>query len=251
MFLRDKACIIGYTRGAYYKEPDKITSCLEQGHNLGMRCPIDSSGRWDENFRSKNFTYFEHHDPSVSHDAYAISLGHVEGDKIIIDLAHQILPKLQGGEIDTEELIAFCQMLHDRFPNVAKITYDTWAASALMQNFTKKGLVVENLYIKKAQHDLLKEKFYSGNILSYKNAILEKELRELELSGDKVDHPISGSKDVADSVAGVVWNCIQNPGAGISAAMAVKKSDDDGVVTKSGFKILTMRRPKIWELSRR
>jgi hypothetical protein len=247
-FLRDKACMLGYTKGAYYKEPHRVRHCLEQSYNIGMRDPIDQFGRFAENFRGKNFKYFEHHDPSVSHDAYAVCLGHMEKDFVIIDMVHRFLPPAEGGEIDIEKVKEFCDTLHERFPSLELITYDTWAASALMQSFSKKGFKVENLYIKKPQHDLLKEKIYSDKFRCHKHRIFSKELTELELNGDKVDHPQDGSKDTADSVAGVVWNCVKAYGTGVTANIAVKSKEDKEPV-RAGFKKLNGRRRKIWESS--
>jgi len=246
-FLRDKACMLGYTKGAYYREPHRIKTCFENSVNEGYKNPVDTKHRFEEwFFANASFKYFEHHDPSVSHDAYAICLGHAEGVKIVIDMIHRFVPPEGGGEIDLEEVKSFCETLHERFrPEL--ITYDTWAAAALMQTFSKKNLSVENLYIKKAQHDLLKEKIYSDKFRCHEYAVVPKELGELELDSDKVDHPTEGGKDTADAVAGVTWNCVRAYGTGVTAGIATK-SDSENEPNKAGFKQLSgTGRKKIWE----
>ncbi len=242
-FLRDKACIVGYTIGAYYRMPDRIDRVFEQSHNLGYKNPIDSQGRFADWFKSKdNHTYYEHHDPSVAHDSYAIALGHQEKGIPIIDMIHRFTPE-DVGEIDIEEVKEFCNELHTRFPNIEKITYDTWAASALMQSFEKNGIKTENLYIKKPQHDLVKEKVYTGNFRCHLHSVAQKELSELILSGEKVDHPDNGSKDCADAIAGVTWNCGRSDGVEAGLAVTPKEKRQ-----KMGFKTLdSHRRKKIWE----
>jgi len=245
-FLRDKACLGGYSQGKYYRMPDKVKAIFERSHNEGFKNPIDSNGRFADWFKAKEgCKYYEHHDPSVSHDAYSISLGHEEDGVSFIDLMIRFLPPVQGGEIDIEEVKEFCDNMHERI-RPEKITYDTWAASAIMQGFQKKGYETENLYIRKAQHDLLKEKIYSSKFRCPNYPIIPTELIELDLDGDKVDHPLNGSKDSADSVAGVVWNCSRN--AGISAGVAVGGADSQGEVSKAGFKELEYAgRKRIWD----
>lgn len=243
-FLRDKACIIGYTKGAYYREPDKVKGLFEQCHNEGYRPPVDHQLRFADWFHAKEgFTYYEHHDPSVSHDAYAIALGHKDGGLAILDLIFRFLPPA-GGEIDIEQVREFCKTLHSRFPAVELITYDTWAASALMQDFEKQGLKTENLYIRKAQHDLLKEQIYSKKVRGQKYDVLIKELLGLELNGEKVDHHPDSSKDVADAVAGVVWHCVRKIGltAGISSGTEDKKEN-----TEPSTFLGKRRRVSIWQ----
>lgn len=243
-FLRDKAGIIGYSIGAFYREPDKIKNMFENSHNLGYKNPIDELGRFADWFKAKSdIAYFLHHDPSVSHDAYAIVLGHRENDIAIIDMVYRFIPP-EAGEIDIEKVKLFCEDLLNRFPSIEKITYDTWAASSIMQFYDKLGFKVENLYIRKPQHELLKEKIYTNKFHCHRYPILERELSELELDGDKIDHPSPGSKDTADAVAGVVWNAMQS--SDLSAGLAIGNRDSE--VTESGFKILNgKRRRKIWE----
>lgn len=247
-FLRDKACMFGYTRGAYYREPDKIKAIFEQSHNEGYKNPVDSQGRFADWFKTKEgCRYYEHHDPSVSHDAYAIGLGHEDKELeiTILDLIIRFTPPPGGGEIDIEKVKEFCDALHGRV-RPEKITYDTWAASAIMQEFEKQGIQTENLYIRKPQHDLLKEKIYSGKFRSHKYTPLEKELPELELDGDKVNHPASGSKDTGDAAAGVVWDCRED--SGVSAGVAIGGADAGKEISRAGFKELEYAgRKRIWD----
>lgn len=247
-FLRDKASIVGYTQGKYYRQPDRIKYFFDQSHNEGYRNPINEFGQYAEDFKAKNFTYFMHHDPAVSHCSYAIALGHKENDLIVIDMIHKFNPLIQGGEIDTEEIKTFTKEIIERFPGVELITYDTWAATDCMQMLEKKGYKRENLYVRKPQHDLLKEKIYEFRVRCHQYKSLEDELNELEVSGNDVDHPENGSKDCADAVAAVVWHCVHNEASAVTAGASMVSKDDSGNVRGLGFKGLNMgRRRRIWE----
>lgn len=247
-FLRDKACMIGFTKGAYYRMPKKIDDCFEQSHNYGCKNPIDEHGRFEKWFQQKDgWTYFLHGDPSLKHDAYGIALGHRERDEVFMDLVHRIVPRVQYGEIDIEKLQDFLMDIIDRFPGIKLFTFDTWAAASVTQALRKIGIPSENLYVKKPQHDLLKEKIYSNRFKCYVHKKFIEELKELELLGDKVDHPTGGSSDVENAVAGVVWDCMHHD-SGVTAAIGVSGSDEDERVSDAGFKSLKrIRRKRIWE----
>jgi hypothetical protein len=90
-----------------------------------------------------------------------------------------------------------------------------------MQMLIKNGFEVGNLSVDK--NDLpyiyLKDMILNKNISMYKHEPLEKELIHLNhifaAGRAKVDHPMAfsdgsaGSKDIADSVAGVAFNCME------------------------------------------
>jgi len=251
-FLRDKGSVIGYTKGKYYRMPWKIKECFEQAHNEGYKNPETSRGQFIDDFKQTDgHRYYMHGDPSLNHDSYGIALGHKDGDNIIIDLMHRIFPQGSNAEIDDDEVKKYMDDILLCFPGVELITYDTWAAQSVRQSLQKKGKIVENLYIKKPQHDLLKEITYSKKLKCYRHEKLEEEMRSLEQDGDSIDHPDEegASKDCADAVAGVVWHCIHKD-SGPEAAGAVRsesEEEEEGRL-QIGFKTLTTRgRKRIWE----
>jgi len=245
-FLRDKASIIGYTKGAYYRMPDKIKDIFEKSHNEGYKNPIDDERRFADWFKAKeDMRYFMHHDPASNHCAYAIAIGHKENDLVIIDMIHTFLPKEEGGEVDMDEIVKFCQCIFQVFPSIEKITYDTWAAKSIMQTFKKAGYAEENLYVKISQHDSLKEEIYVGKFRCHKYDILESELTGLQQDGDRIDHPPGGSDDTADAVAAICWHCTRDSGAEASLSTSQGDADEDKV--EEGFKTIESQRRHIWE----
>lgn len=249
-FLRDKGSILGYTRGKYYRQPDKVKDFFLNSHNEGYRNPIDRDGRYDKNFKATDgHKYYMHHDPASSHCSYAIALGHKENDIVIIDMIYRFTPPSEGGEIDTEEIKTFTKEIIEKFPGVELITYDTWAATDCMQMLEKKGYKRENLYVKKTQQDILKEKIYSYQIRCHRYPKLEEEILDLELSGETVDHPTNGSKDCADAVAAVTWHCTHGMESPPAAGVTQSNEEEEEAKTRFRSRRISGRRKSIWERS--
>ncbi len=88
----------------------------------------------------------------------------------------------------------------------------------------------------------LREITYDNRLLLPKNEILKREMFELEMNakGDMVDHPekntdgTKGSKDIADSVCGVVYNLIQDANKYRTVSSVIKT----GVMTKTDQNIM-------------
>lgn len=249
-FLRDKGSVIGYTKGKYYRMPVKVDECFEQAHNEGYKNPLKEDGSFESWFKQKNgFKYFMHGDASFNHCAYGLALGHREDGNIIGDLIHRFVPLSAGGEIDLEEVKKFVLLIIGLFPGLEEFTYDTWAAAELKQSLNKLGIKTDNLYIKKPQHDLLKERIYGKTFKSYKSDIFISEIKGLELSEDRVDHPEDGSSDVENAVAGINWQCVhKDSGPEAAGAVGSESEEEEERRLQIGFKTLTTtRRKRIWE----
>jgi len=199
---RDYGCDCSMALEAYFRRQDKIDNALSS-----EKQPIDEMGRFAPWFRGKSeYTYFLHGDPAVKNDNFGLCLGHAEEDKVVIDLLHYFkAPK--GGEIDMEELQEFFNNLMDLF-QIDTASFDTWAIPSIKQSIEKRGVQFKNLLITKEVYDNLKGMIYNDQLVAPKNGDLEKELKELVLiNGKKVDHLKKGSKDLADSLAGVCFHC--------------------------------------------
>ena len=76
----------------------------------------------------------------------------------------------------------------------------------------RSGINADFHSVKKTDYDTLMTSIYDKRLRGYWNHILvEDELLKLKLiNGTKIDHPTSGSKDLADSVAGAVFQSVQH-----------------------------------------
>jgi hypothetical protein len=131
-----------------------------------------------------------------------------------IDVMLRIIPP-QGGEINfgnIRSLIYELQLMGFLFE---KVTLDSYQSSDTIQILDGRGIEAEELSIDKSMdpYNEVKTALYEDRLMMYWHDIALEELKHLIVtrSGSqiKVDHMPDKSKDVADCVAGVVYNCVQ------------------------------------------
>ncbi len=162
-------------------------------------------------------------------DSYGIAMGHVpsmverDGELkpvIVFDLLMR-WRALAGAEIFLAEVRNFVYTLKDSYGfRISKVTMDGFESVETRQQFKRKRIDAEQVSIDRTTapyHDL-REALYEDRIefppylVDIENAngterveIAYKELSELVDTGRKIDHPLHGSKDVADAMAGVTF----------------------------------------------
>ena len=161
-------------------------------------------------------------------DALGLAMGHVSEmvmiDKerkpfITIDLLLRIKAPA-GREIFLGDIRKIIYSLKDdRKFNIVKVTTDGFQSTDMRQQLQRRRIMTEVVSVDKDMtpySDLydavMEERIALPPYMTLLNAndtdpidILFKELTELQEDGPKIDHPPDGSKDVADSVAGVVF----------------------------------------------
>lgn len=192
----------------FFKQWQLVLDCIDPN----LKHPIAEDGRLAEWFRGKEGqNYFIHIDLGLTRDACGFAMGHKES-KIIIDLAMQIKPPAQG-EIDIRDILNTIYELQARGFRIAKVTYDQFQSAGSIQELQKRKIAAERQSVEGTEaYELLKEQINQALIAYYRYEPLMAELKRLELiKGKKVDHPVHGSKDVADAVCGVVFNIVKTP----------------------------------------
>lgn len=198
----------------------------------GLSSPIRPDGRLEPWFKAVNtIKRTAHIDLAYSGDgdACGIAMGHVpemvdvNGERkpyIIIDLLLRI-KALPGGEIFLGDIRNWIYMLRDTLKfKLDIITMDGFESTDTMQQLQRKRFNPMYVSVDKdilPYHDL-REALYEDRIDfppyvvdlhmdsgTMQCEILVKELSELMDDGRKIDHPLNGSKDVADAVAGVTF----------------------------------------------
>lgn len=165
---------------------------------------------------------------SANGDAVGISMGHIidlvesEGDykpRIGIDFMLR-MKAAPGTEIilgDIRQLIYHIR--DDLHFNLKHITLDGFQSTDTMQQLRKRRFWVDYLSVDKSTlpYEDLREAIYERRFempkyMTFINRgdvevveIAMQELMRLQYNGKKVDHPTNGSKDVADSLAGVTY----------------------------------------------
>ena len=158
-----------------------------------------------------------------------------------VDLALQIVAPA-GGEVsfmDVRRLIYRLQKMHGF--NIAYVSFDGFEAVDSIQDLQRHGIEAGKISVDKTMepYDTLKSKLYQGLLRYYPHPILQRELRELERGGGRVDHPqfsydreitegvSRGSKDVADAVAAIAFKIENDIHLDPDIYFGSLESDDD------------------------
>jgi hypothetical protein len=233
MALRDLAGIPPAVNDPFISLVERIESARDRWiERYGPNSPMRPDGKLERWFSAPNtIKRVGHIDIAYSGngDALGFAMGHVpemvdrDGERkpyIVIDLLMRMKAPA-GGEIFLSDVRHFIYSLRgDRNFKLYKVTMDGFESTDTMQQLAKRRFETEYVSVDRQilpYHDL-REAIYEERIEFppylvdiYKESgterveILVKELSELMDTGKKIDHPVDGSKDVADAVAGVTF----------------------------------------------
>jgi len=219
---------------AYFRDPDLVRKAFMLEDN-----PMDEEGQFHNWFNgTDNQIRFIHVDLALKRDRAALSLVHCLGFRevktlngveslpiIKVDLVH-------AWEASINEEINFAsirQMIVDlcRKFDVAKVTFDRWQSIEMIQSLRSLGINADFHSVKKTDYDTLMTAIYDGRLRGYWDELLvEEELLKLRLfSNNRIDHPNSGSKDLADAVAGAVFVCVENMAVNAEVSIEILSPD--------------------------
>ncbi len=212
-------CEPPHMEDAFFRDADLVRNAFNVGED-----PMEEDGSYKKWFNgSDDFTRFIHVDLALKRDRAALSMVHCPGIKNInTGLGVESLPVLNvdlvkswsaapGAEINFSSIRALIIDLCRRF-SVGIVSFDQWQSVEMIQSLKAMGINADFHSVKKTDYDTLMTSIYDKRLRGYWNHILvEDELLKLKLlNGTKIDHPTSGSKDLADSVAGAVFQAVQN-----------------------------------------
>lgn len=132
----------------------------------------------------------------------------------VVDFMLQTLPPV-GGEIVIGDLRRLIYELHDAGFPITTVTMDRWNSADTLQQLSAKGFktYVESVDVTMDPYENLKTAIYEGRVSMYAYSPVLVELQTLEVvykgNKKKVDHPPTGSKDVADALAATCWTLLQ------------------------------------------
>jgi len=161
-----------------------------------------------------------------------------------VDLIVQLQP--DGKEINFEQIREFIFKLQTIGYPIAKVSLDGWASVDFMQLLDKRGIPCELVSLDRTMqpYNTLKDILYQEILGYYYNPILLRELNELQIINNKVDHPREsserlkeegkglGSKDLADSLAGAVFTASSAGGAGSGCVVELVPEDPEDKLDK-------------------
>jgi hypothetical protein len=204
---------------AYFRDPELVRKAFMYGED-----PINEDGTFKKWFNNTDqHVRFIHVDLALKRDRAALSLVHSPGLREVKTLnGVEKLPVInvdlvyswEAGINEEINFSAIRQMIIDlcRKFDVAKVTFDRWQSIEMIQSLRSLTINADFHSVKKTDYDTLTSAIYDGRLRGYWNELLvEEELLKLRLfSNNKIDHPSSGSKDLADAIAGAVFNCVEN-----------------------------------------
>jgi hypothetical protein len=129
-----------------------------------------------------------------------------------IEMACSIQPD-SNNEIDFAEVRTWIRQLRDVYGYpIRAVTYDGIFSIESVQQWRKIGMRTGNISVDRtsAPYKNLRDAYNDNRIRQYHQEVLIRELFDLEYDDDKdkVDHPVNGSKDVADAVAGAYYSML-------------------------------------------
>lgn len=203
---------------AYFRDEDAVRRAFNFNDD-----PTDEDGKYKPWFNgSDGHSRFIHVDLGLKRDRAAIAMSHSPGFKEIrtlsgveklpivnVDYVESWEAPIQG-EIPLSAIRNRIVELTRKFP-VVSVTFDHWQSSDMIQSLRSQGINADYHTVKKTDYDTLSTAIYDGRIRGYWNELLvEEELLKLKLMNNtKVDHPTTGTKDLADAVAGSVFKCTE------------------------------------------
>lgn len=170
---------------------------------------------------------FLHIDQSISGDSTGVSccfvddVTHAEDGTTIkhikVDWVVRVVPPKPPHKIDIAKVRGIITYLTNTYGiQWGMISYDTYASQEAIQSLEKDGFPCQFRSVDRTDEAYLTlvDYIYAGNIKLPYHPVFERELFNLVhfRQRRKVDHPSDGSKDVSDSVAGALMNCVEDEG---------------------------------------
>ncbi|WAS28527.1 terminase large subunit [Vibrio phage LV6] len=185
---------------------------------------------------------FLHLDLSLTGDCTGFVMGHVpffttvdRGDfkevapVIRVDGALAIKAP-QGGEIQYHKIRTVIYRLAELGYNIKWITFDTHQSNDMRQILAQKGFATgtQSVDTTNLPYELVKSAIYDRRLIMPQHDLLQMELARLEkdTKTGKIDHPQDFSKDVADSLAGVVYGLTMRREVWIDCGINPSDMDD-------------------------
>lgn len=210
------ACMPSNLEDGYFKNMDKVKEafCLKNG--------VDEAGVFMDDFLpEQGKKYFVHVDLAQKHDYAAVAMAHVEKwvkvgigsdafkvehPVIKVDVLRYWTPR-KDKTIDFADIRDFIVALRNRGFDLKLVTFDRWNSHDTMNILTREhGIKTDLLSVAEKHYNDFLSTVYDGRLVGPQVEILIKELGELRLIKNKIDHPSKGTKDLSDATCGAIFN---------------------------------------------
>lgn len=164
---------------------------------------------------------FVHGDMGTTGDSFGLAIGHCPGFKamqrgderemlpvIQFDLVLEIRPP-KGGEIEFENVRRLLYKLRELGLPLKWATFDSYQSTDTIQLLRQHGFVtgLQSMDTDTKAYDVTKQAIYDKRVRAPEQPKAQEEFTRLERDPKtrKIDHPVRGSKDLSDAMAGVIY----------------------------------------------
>lgn len=223
------ACMPPDSVDAFFKDREKIEQAFVRRNGVD-----NETGRFYSDFQPDDTKdYYVHVDLARKIDRAAVSVAHVErwerrkigrelteaAPVVYVDAVRYWTPN-KTREVDFTAVKEYIVSLRARGFNIRLVTFDRWESDDMIKYLNSVGLKAEKLSVAKKHYQDMSLGIHENRIVGPDIDILRDELLALRLfPNDKIDHPRKGSKDLADSCCGAIFNAISHT-----------RRDDDEVI---------------------
>jgi hypothetical protein len=213
------ACVPTYASDAFFKQVDKVRSCMT------LRNPIDNFRRFDESFKpDPDKIYYVHADLAQKHDKCAVAIAHVDkwvniqvinnyeqvAPIVVVDAVAWWEPKVEG-PVNLSEVKQWIQNLRRLGFNIGLVSFDRWQSFDIQNELKQVGMRTDTVSVAKKHYEDMAMLVYEERLAMPAIELLFEELTELKImKNDRVDHPRKKSKDLADAVCGAIFGAISH-----------------------------------------
>jgi hypothetical protein len=166
--------------------------------------PIIDEARLDLRLYADYQDWFIAADPAIKNDAFGLSIGYLGNDDVIHVVGSTVFKAAKGEEINTNDVADILRRLVQAFP-VSVYIYDIYIHNTLLDLVRLHSVRTEHHILNVNDWVIARNDLYQDRASVVRSKYLFKEFNELLLiKNQKVDHPRSGSKDMADTAAQVI-----------------------------------------------
>lgn len=224
--MREIAGVSTFAKHPYIMDTEMITECMATGHvSIFGQDVVDFQDRrlsiHRNRFINPDKPRWAHVDLSVRGDSTGIAIGHIDefvmidrGEytevwpRIIVDAILEVRPPLNS-EIKFFKVREVFYKLTELGLNLRWISFDSYQSMDSIQVLRQRGYITG---VKSVDTDLQPYALVKGGIYDKRLIMPEHEKTRIELlsleydaAKGKVDHPVGGSKDCSDGLAGTVY----------------------------------------------
>ena len=213
------ACVPTYSSDAFFKQIEKVRSCMT------LRNPLDNHRRFDETFKpDPDKVYYIHADLAQKHDKCAVAIAHVDkwvniqvikdyaqvAPVVVVDAVAWWEPKVEG-PVNLSEVKQWIQNLRRLGFNIGMVSFDRWQSFDIQNELKQVGMRTETVSVAKKHYEDMAMLVYEERVAMPAIDLLFEELTELKImKNNRVDHPRKSSKDLADAVCGAIFGAISH-----------------------------------------